>query len=437
VCSGEADHSFPAAIAELGREDGDLGRVRGIVYRDGERSRATGPAALVRDLDALPPPDYEPFLRDLMASASAAELTPTLLLETGRGCWWGAHSHCTFCGLNGESMTFRSKGAERALHEIRHLHDAYGATQLNVVDNILDMGYFKSLLPQLALEGAELTFFYEVKANLSAEQVALLAAAGVWRIQPGIESLSDHILKLMHKGTTALQNIQLLKWCREHGIRADWNVLYGFPGETADDYAAMLELCEDVWFLEPPGAFGPVRLDRFSPYHADPAASGLVNIRPIAPYRYLYPFPEDAQMRIAYYFDYDHADGRRADEYAGPLLELVRRWMADEQRGGLWRTDAGDGALLLIDERPPGPRSARRLEHWQAAAYDACDRVRSLAGLARDAALDGVDAGALRRFLDGCVDQGLMLRDGDRFLALAVTTPARSWSPAPAAVAAA
>lgn len=52
VSSGEADHSFPAAVAELGRSSPDLGRVRGIVYRDGAATRATGPPALVRDLDA-------------------------------------------------------------------------------------------------------------------------------------------------------------------------------------------------------------------------------------------------------------------------------------------------------------------------------------------------------------------------------------------------
>ena len=45
------------------------------------------------------------------------------------------------------------------------------------------------------------------------------------RIQPGIESLSDHVLKLMRKGTTALQNIQLLKWCREYGVQPEWNLL--------------------------------------------------------------------------------------------------------------------------------------------------------------------------------------------------------------------
>ena len=428
VCSGEADHSFPALLAALDASSREPTGVPGIVYRDRHgRTRATGRAPLVRDLDALPFPDFDPFFRDKAASPAAACLTPSLLLETGRGCWWGAKSHCTFCGLNGGSMAFRSKGPERALAEIRHLRQRYGTDALSAVDNILDLRYFGTLLPRLAREEQGLSLFYEVKANLSAEQVALLAAAGVNTIQPGLESMSDAVLKLMRKGTTALQNVQLLKWCREHSVQAEWNLLYGFPGESPAEYAAMLELFEAISFLDPPSGYGPVRLDRFSPYHEDPAASGMYNVRPMAPYRYLYPFPTDALARIAYYFDYDHADGREPLEYARPLLESVTAWMADRRRGGLWCVQGSPGRTILVDERPTGSRSVP-LEGWQATAYEACDRVQGRSKLGRAQELAAVPQAALDGFLDWCVDQRLMLRRGERYLALAVHAPARAWT---------
>jgi hypothetical protein len=257
--------------------------------------------------------------------------------------------------------------------------------------------------------------------------VALLAAAGVHRVQPGLESMSDHVLKLMRKGTTTLQNVQLLKWCREYGVRAEWNLLYGFPGERPEDYEAIDRLLDAIWFLDPPGGYGPVRLDRFSPYHADPAGHGMVNVRPMGPYRYLYPFATDALMRIAYYFDYDHADGRDPLSYAGRVVDRVRDWIDDGDRGGLWQIDAGDGELVLLDERGDRTRSLR-LRGAAARAYDACDGIQSLSALMRRPELEGVSPAVLGAILDRFVAEGMMLRSGRRYLALAVRTPARAWN---------
>jgi ribosomal peptide maturation radical SAM protein 1 len=424
VCSGEADESFPALLEALDAGASPAG-VRGVVFREQGRTVATGPAALVRDLDGLPLPDFDPWIAD--RAPIAGSVAPVMLLETGRGCWWGAKSHCTFCGLNGGSLAFRSKSPERALHEIRHLQERYGIALFSAVDNILDMGYFRTLLPELAARSHGATFFYEIKANLSAEQVALLAAAGVTMVQPGVESLSDHVLKLMGKGTSALQNVALLKWCREHGVRPEWNVLYGFPGETAEDYTEMAALMDAIWFLDPPSGCGPVRMDRFSPYHEDPASYGMVNVRPLAPYRYLYPFDRDALMRVAYYFEYDHADGRQPLEFAAPVVARIERWNSDDRRGGLWVMHEGDDRLV-VDERPGiGPRGMR-LYGWQATAYDACDRARTIAGLTRLPGLARVGAPVLAGFLDACVANRIMVRSGERYLALAVARPARAWT---------
>ena len=143
--------------------------------------------------------------------------------------------------------------------------------------------------------------FYEVKSNLKREQIRMLEAARINRIQPGIESLSDHVLKLMRLGTTGLRNLQMLKWAKEYNVTAEWNLLYGFPGETAEDYEEILRMLPAVKFLNPPCAVGPIRLDRFSPYFNTPENFGLVNLRPMPPYYFLYPFQKDSLMRIAYY----------------------------------------------------------------------------------------------------------------------------------------
>ena len=221
----------------------------------------------------------------------------------------------------------------------------------------------------LVLAAAKLgiEFFWEIKANLTDRQVRALRDAGVAYVQPGIESLNDHVLELMKKGTTSFRNIELLKWCKEYGIKPMWNLLYGFPGETATDYDETIETIHAIWHLDPPTGYGPIRLDRFSPYHEDPAAFGMVGVRPMGPFPFLYPFAHETVMEIAYYFDFDYSDGRTDDVYAADAVALTRSWMHDEDHGllalqGVGRPDPSALRHSTQRQRQPAPRRADGLE---------------------------------------------------------------------------
>jgi ribosomal peptide maturation radical SAM protein 1 len=433
VCSGESEKSLPALARRVLTGAPVEGIPPGVVYRDGGRSVSTGPPALVQDLDELPVPDFADYFHDLNDSTGGASVVPLLLFESSRGCWWGAKSHCTFCGLNGGSMAFRRKSARRALEELQHLVGRWGLDHVEAVDNILDMRYFEEFLPALARLPRPLELFYEVKANLTRAQVRALRAAGVRRIQPGIESLSDHVLKLMRKGTTGLRNIQLLRWCKEEGICVEWNLLYGFPGETRADYDSTLRLLPAIRFLQPPGACGPVRLDRFSPYHTAPAAHGLRNIRPQKIYEHLYPFaPADALRRIAYYFDYDYEPAIDPTGYAEEVIASVEDWRRAPETGTLHAIRRPD-ALVLLDTRSDAVAPRLTLAGPERAAYEYCDEVRSAAGvlqhLHRTFPGATFDEGRVRACLDSLVSHRLMVSDGTNYLSLAI--PAAQPSPRP------
>ena len=234
--SGEGDLVFPELVRRV-LEGLGLDDLPGVTTRANVAARfAVGPIPERADGDAdgRPPlPDDSDYFEQFARSRFAGKWTPGLFLETARGCSWGEKSHCTFCGLNGTTMAFRSKSPSRALDELRALVARHPRSDLQVVDNILDTRYFESLLPELAKSPPPSPVFWETKSSLKKEQVRLLADAGVTRIQPGIESLSDAVLKLMRKGVTAFQNVQLLKWCRELGVTPYWNLLWGFPDELA------------------------------------------------------------------------------------------------------------------------------------------------------------------------------------------------------------
>jgi ribosomal peptide maturation radical SAM protein 1 len=293
-----------------------------------------------------------------------------------------------------------------------------------VVDNILDMHYFKSMLPELAEHHRPIKLFYEVKANLSREQISLLKRAGVYRIQPGIESLSDRLLALMGKGTTALRNIQLLKWCKEYGIGVDWNLLYGFPGETQADYDEILALLPAIRFLGAPSGYGAIRLDRFSPYFDQADRYGLINVRSLSPYQYLYPFGEHCLKRIAYYFDFDYQPTVNPAAYAQAVIAYIQNWQHYPEPGSLTAVEQPDGALILQDSRSDAALAQVRLEGLEKCVYQFCDRVHSLASIVRHLQTLFPDhhcpGAAVEPFLQSLVANKLMVTDGHNYLSLAL-----------------
>ena len=424
VCRGESDALFPKLLEFLlagAPPPDDAGLV---ARRGGQSVTPVGAGSTpVTDLDRLPYPDFDDYFQAVAASALDLTGQVELPFESSRGCWYGAKQHCTFCGLNGETMAFRSKSAGRVVEEILHLTERYGVTRLLATDNILDMRHLRDVMPELAARRPGLSLFYEVKANLRRDQLRLLKRAGVNVLQPGIESLSTSILALMRKGCTALQNVQLLKWASEAGIALTWNIIRGFPGETADEYARMAAMVPSLIHLEPPRGVYGLRLDRFSPHFTQPQAFGLTNLRPAAGYRRAYALDDASLERLAYHFDYDHADGRDTDSYATPLRVMVRQWQAGYCLGGL-TMQSNDRSLAIADRRPGAARARTVLVGAERAIYEFCDEAHRVEAIDRHLIERGYPIAevTLRRLLEQWVEDRLMLRDGDWFLSLAVRT---------------
>jgi len=436
VFLGESDLTFPSLVEQI-LSGGPVQLPPGVAARDAEPP-ATPPcrllplvadpeAFMVREMDALPYPDFDDYFRRLEASPLRDQIEPLLFFETSRGCWWGQKHHCVFCGLNGSTMTYRSKTPERAIDELRYLvgrHDVHRACSS---DNILDHRYFKTFLPMLKEADFDLAFVYEMKTNMTRRQVEILLEAGMGAAQLGIETFIDSVLKLVGKGATAAHNLQTLKWLSEPGIEVKWNVLYGFPGENADDYAAMAELLPSLYHLAPPQAVGRVRMDRFAPYFENPANYGMVNPRPNAAFRYVYPFPDDVLGRMAYYYEYDYADGRNPLEYAAGVLEAVQRWQELKGTVTLRCWDRPDGVLILTDTRPDAAEFQRRLTGVERAVYLFCDTGRSLDKIGEHIAqsTDGQTAGesSIRKMLEGWIAERIMAFVSGRYVSLALRAP--------------
>jgi ribosomal peptide maturation radical SAM protein 1 len=420
VCSGEADYSFPILVQRIA-EGQPVDDIPGVVHHVDDGSGLSAPADRVERMDDLPDPDYDDYFRQQRDSPLAQQIQPALLIESGRGCWWGAKSHCTFCGLNGSTMAFRAKSAARVYAELERQKDRYGIGRFLAVDNIMSFQYFSDLLPMLKQRNPGISLFYEVKSNLRRRHVEMLRDAGVLAIQPGIESLSSHVLRLMRKGVTAIQNVALLRFCREYGIELAWNLLYGFPGETQEDYRNTARVIEAIYHLRPPGVAAQIRLDRFSPNFNQAEAFGLTEVRPFPIYSHIYPIPDECIANLAYFFDYKYDDGRVPAEYVAPALDRVRIWQENRQ-GDLVKSYEDAAELMLLDTRPGHHRLDYPLNGLQREIYEFCADIRSRASIERFA---GERAGCpvdLGSFLQQMIDYDLMLEEGNQFLSLAVDT---------------
>jgi ribosomal peptide maturation radical SAM protein 1 len=423
VCRGESDFLFPALVEPLLKR-ATPALLPGLISRDeaGQSVPVNGSAPPVTDLDSLPYPDFDDYLQQIGQSSLASEFNPMLVYESSRGCWYGEKQHCTFCGLNDEVIAFRRKSPGRVLDELTYITRRYGVYRLAAMDNILDMRYLRDMVPEMIERDLGCSIHYEIKANLNKSQLRLLRRAGMDNLQPGIESLSTSVLKLMRKGCTALQNVQLLKWASELKIEMPWNLLIGFPGEDTSEYTRMAEMVPALLHLQPPWRAGLIRLERFSPYFKDPQGLGITNVRPASNYDIVYPFSEESLERLAYLFEFDYLNGRDPSAYSAALSEMIEYWQANYCPGAL--TCVSNGQVLFIhDRRPSVKRAKAELTGMWKAIYEFCDQAHSLEIIHSHILESGysVDRETLRRQLEVWVEDRLMLADNDWFLSLAVS----------------
>jgi ribosomal peptide maturation radical SAM protein 1 len=425
VVRGESERVAPLLFRELVAGDPVTPQPGLCVRENGEITAVVDPERGGVKMSESPLPNYDEFFQRLPKSPVSGLIDSSgITYESARGCWWGAKHHCTFCGLNGATMNFRSKPATRVYEELHTLSRRYRNLHFVVVDNIIDMNHVKELLPMLRAGNIDFSFYYETKANLKKDEMRLLRDAGVRAIQPGIESLSTPILKLMRKGTTALQNVRFLKWCAEMGITPDWNLLYGFPGEPPEEYARMAEVMQSLTHFTPPSSVHRICINRFSPYHNTPDDFGIRIQGPLPWYRFLHDACEDDLNDLAYFFEHAYDDGRKPEDYVARAHAVTQLWRQDAEKNYCKLTiKMGPGFVQVVDGRTNGKGGTYTLDGVAGEAYLACERGATphrVWNALSPEYQSGVSENDVRDFLDQMVKMRLVFEENDHYLSLAL-----------------
>jgi hypothetical protein len=230
----------------------------------------------------------------------------------------------------------------------------------------------------------------------------------------------------MKKGTRAVTNVNLLRWCAYYDLKVLWNLIWGFPGETVETVAEQAALLPSLYHLAPPGHACGISIDRYGPLFEDAVSYPRSSMRPAARYEAVYPPAVDLE-RAAYSFEADF-DGTLPFEAFAPLVDAVRAWdraARDRPRPTLVAKRA-PGIVHVDDRRVRHEWRVHELRDEVAEVYLACfDEPRSARTISEK--LDApIGAEATEAILAGLREERLVVKDGNLYLALALpATPHR------------
>ncbi len=208
-----------------------LGEVAGIAYRQDDRVVLTRPRAYIPDLDELPFPaaaapqvlrNYKSYPAEAFGYAFSA-----------RGCPYA----CTFCESKAIwSRKTRWRSPDNVVRELKILMGR-GVKYVYFDDDTfgINPAYIKDLCGLIETECPGLKWGCEITVGVIKEQsVEYMRRSGCVRINIGIESGNNQILRSVKKGHTIEKAYAAVDICRQADIEIGAFFMIGFPQETEE-----------------------------------------------------------------------------------------------------------------------------------------------------------------------------------------------------------
>lgn len=195
-----------------------------------------------------------------------------IAIITSRGCAFD----CAFCGgaksLN-KDITTRIRTEESVITEIREILSAYPDIQsIRVLDDLfLRNGKSIDMTNNIFLKFPHLSWrgmVHVLSLAKDVEKVKKLRRGGCRELFIGIESGSESVRRKINKLGTIDDIITVSKAILESGIDLKGYFIYGFPGETKEDFQKTYELASKIKEIST-STTGTFRTSvfQFRPYH--------------------------------------------------------------------------------------------------------------------------------------------------------------------------
>jgi anaerobic magnesium-protoporphyrin IX monomethyl ester cyclase len=227
TAAGTAARAGTGARAEARVDD-----VPGLVFRQRGMLRRTGPRALLKDLDSLPPAAWDLVdIERYRAFWRRRHGYFSLNLVTTRGCPY----LCNWCAKPVYGNTYHMRSPDSVVDEMRLLSQRYAPDHLWFCDDIFGLKprWLGPFSERVAAEGLAIPFLCQTRADLTHNEsyVRALRRAGCAEAWLGVESGAQAVLDAMDKGIT-LEDIRgAARNLRAAGIRIGFFLQFGYPEE--------------------------------------------------------------------------------------------------------------------------------------------------------------------------------------------------------------
>ncbi len=304
-----------------------------LIYRKGTQVLWNKSDTVV-DLNTLPVPSYDQFYQELTSTSSDIQhyyqYYGRLPVEISRGCWW---NQCTFCNLNIQHPCYREKNVTHILQEIRSLSERHRMMDFRLIGNTLPKTEYQTLFEKLKNLGRDFSFFVEARAGqLTSQDYTLMKEAGFTMIQTGIESFSQNYLRKMNKGVRVIDNIAALKFCKENGIKNNYNLLVRYPNEEPIDFEETKKIARQLkTYLDAP-QLCELRVMHGSHIQRHPRQFNIEQLQYSPIDSLMYPLE---YLERGFVFVYDFKQNNKTSDY--PWESLVEEWKKEQGKCELER----------------------------------------------------------------------------------------------------
>ena len=267
VVKGQGEITLLEIVERWDKGERDLGGVAGSYFLKGRDVVANLPRGYT-DINALPRRPFE--IVDFEAYAKKCNGFRWLLYCSSHGCPWDC-SYCSNASVYGRN--WKPLDPARTVEEMGDLARRYGLQVIDIIDDNYLVRKDRSLeiADRLLTRGVDVGYFIQTRTDqvdrLSDAELRLLRRSGLRRIFFGIESGSPRVLRTVNKRLDLETAYRTAARCHETGIEASFNLIFGLPGEEAEDLRDTLRMVDTIGQRNPDAAFFT---NIFSPYPGSP-----------------------------------------------------------------------------------------------------------------------------------------------------------------------